>query len=229
MQHPKSIEAAFAPSFGDYAPYTRGVRVDRRAGLVDTLENLLSGGQREKILTATLAAAGLEPNGRLLDVGCGTGKLAIAAAQIVGSQGKVTGIDATPGMITRARANARDSNSTARFYVEIGEKLPFTDASMTAVTSSYFFHHLPGDVKERALQEMWRVLMPGGRLVITDYGTPQNLLGHICSFPMRFDYHEYVREQLGGELEELIERQNIGAYELVDSFLGYINVIRIQK
>jgi len=213
----------------DAGPVTRGLRVDGRAGLVDTLENLISGGQQEKILDATLAAAEMTPGQAILDVGCGSGKLAVAACRQVGPQGSVTGVDATPAMIELARERGRALGSPARFQVGVAESLPFADGSLDAVTSSYFFHHLPSDVKRTALREMWRVLTPGGRLVITDYGKPQGIRGYVFSFPMRFDFHEYVRPQLKGELERMIAEENLGPLEKLDSFLGYINVLRLRK
>jgi ubiquinone/menaquinone biosynthesis C-methylase UbiE len=214
-------------------PATRGLRVDGRAGIVDLLENMISLGRLRRILDSTLNAAALRPNDRLLDVGCGTGRLAIKATSALGAGGTLavhaTGIDATPGMIELARNNARRAKSPARFQIGVGESLSFDDGTMDAVISSYFFHHLPSDVKRQALREMWRVLAPGGRLVITDYGRPNGLIGQIAAFPMRFDFHEYVRGQLSGELEELIKAEGLSPIERVDTFLGYICVLRIVK
>jgi len=218
-----------SPAVAPAVPATRGIRVDGRARLVDTLENLISGGQQEAILRATLDAASLSPGDRMLDVGCGTGKLAVSAARRVGASGTVIGLDATPAMIDLATARARAANVRAEFRYGVGEALPFPNASFDVVTSTYFFHHLPGDIKAEALREMWDVLGPGGRLVITDYGKPRSLLGYIASIPMRFDFHEYVRPQLRGELEELIADANLGEPEVTASFLGYINVLRLVK
>src|SRR3712207_6443669 len=64
---------------------TRGIRVDGRVRSVDVLENLISLGQQEAILRATLRAAQLKPGDRMLDVGCGSGKLALAAARFLAS------------------------------------------------------------------------------------------------------------------------------------------------
>ena len=208
---------------------TRGLLVEGRASIVDTLENLISAGRQEAILKATVDAAAIVLGDRLLDVGCGTGKLAIAAARRTGPQGFVVGIDATPAMIDLAHERARRENSVAEFRVGVAERLPFADEEFQAVTSSYFFHHLPSDVKAEALAEMWRVLAPGGRLIVTDYGRPQSPVGYIASAPMRFDFHEYVRPQLRGELEDIIASAGIGEPVLVASFLGYINVLRIVK
>jgi ubiquinone/menaquinone biosynthesis C-methylase UbiE len=208
---------------------TRGLLVSGRAGIVDFLENMISFGRQEDILRATLKAAGIAPGHRLLDVGCGTGKLAIAASHIVGPMGDAIGVDATAEMIQRAKVRGVTEPSAARFQLAVAENLPFETGSMDAVTSSYFFHHLPGDVKPLALREMWRVLKPGGRLVITDYGRPRSLLGFIASFPMRFDFHEYVVGQLGGELERIIAAESYGEPELSDVFLGYIGVLKLIK
>ena len=213
----------------DVIPATRGLLVSGRAGLVDTLENMISGGQQEAILTATLAAAELSPGHRLIDVGCGTGKLAVAAARQVGPAGKALGVDATPEMIDLALTRAAEERSSAQFRLGVAESLPAETASMDAVTSSYFFHHLPSEVKHVAMHEMWRALKPGGRLVITDYGRPRTLFGYVASFPMRFDFHEYVRTQLRGELEWIIDSEGFGTPRVKALFLGYIGVLQLIK
>lgn len=207
-------------------PSTRGIRVDGRAELVDLLENLLSFGRRKRILEATLKAAELGTGDRLIDVGCGTGELAMLAAAL--GQDAI-GIDATPDMIAMARRRAAASRSPARFEVAVAESLPLSDGAVDAVTSSFFFHHLPSEVKRQALREMWRVLSPGGRLVITDYGRPRGLIGLLASFPMRFNFHEYVRPQLRGELERLAEAEIGDPAQTVRAFLGYITVLRLVK
>ena len=214
-------------------PRTRGIRVDGRVRQVDRLENMLSLGQQEAILEATLEAAELKPGESLVDIGCGTGKLAVAAAAMLGDKhggtSHVLGIDATPGMIDLAIERAHDAGVAADFQVGIAEALPLADEATDAVTSSYFFHHLPSEVKPEALREMWRVLAPGGRLVITDYARARGLYGLIASIPMRANFYEYVRPQLGGELERIIAAAGLGEPETCAVFLGYITVMRLRK
>lgn len=209
---------------------TRGILVSGRSGSVDILENALSLGNRDAILDATLNAAELRPGARLLDVGCGTGRLAIRAAGLFPGLAPVeaTGVDATPEMIALARRRAAEEGSPARFEVGVGEALPFADASLDAVTSSYFFHHLPPDAKREAFAEMLRVAKPGGRIVVTDYGRPKGIIGFLASFPMRFNFYEYTRPQLKGELEEIV-REKGSEPEILRRFLGYITVMRVRK
>jgi ubiquinone/menaquinone biosynthesis C-methylase UbiE len=214
-------------------PITRGVLVDGRVRAVDTLENILSGGNLDRIIQATLDAADLRSGDRLVDVGCGSGALAMRAAELrpdgTTPLAEVVGIDATAGMIDLARKRAQEAGSSARFQLGTAEALPFADGSLDALTNSYLFHHLPSDLKREVLLEMWRVLKPGGRLVIADYARPVSLFGYIASFPMRFDFHEYVRGQLSGELEELLRGERLGEVEVLNVFLGYITVFRIVK
>lgn len=212
------------PSVGGAAA---GLRVDGRCWSVDLLENLLTLGHQAAIFRCCVAAAGLEPGHRLLDVGCGTGRLALLARRRC-PQARVVGIDATPGMIRRARRNAEAAGLTAEFRAGLAERLEFPDASFEAVTSTFTFHHLPLGLKRAALAEMLRVLKPGGRLVVADYATPVGALGHLAAFPMRFDYHEYVRGHLRGELERLLDEQ-MGPVEVVRRFLGFIPVFRAVK
>lgn len=226
-----------AGSLGDAlhfaGPRTRGILVSGRARQVDLLENMLSFGQQEDILETTLAAAELRPGERLVDVGCGSGKLAVAAAAMLGDrhggEGHVLGIDATPGIIDLAIERAHAAGVAADFQVGIAEALPLGDGEADAVTSSYFFHHLPSEVKPEALREMWRVLAPGGWLVITDYARARGLYGLIASIPMRANFYEYVRPQLGGELERIIAAEGLGEPETVAVYLGYITVMRLTK
>lgn len=105
-------------------------------------------------------AAGTKPGERVLDVACGTGVLACAAAERVGMHGAVVGLDPNEEMLVVAR------RKSARVEWKIGraESLPFPDASFDRVVSQFgfmFFEDRPA-----ALREMTRVLRPGGRLAL---------------------------------------------------------------
>ena len=109
----------------------------------------------------------LYPGEAVLDVGCGAGFDAFVAARLVGPEGKVVGVDATPEMVARAAANlAQVGLKNVRFEVAEAESPPFPDNSFQAVISNGVFN-LTLD-KEKALREAHRVLAPGGRLMLAD-------------------------------------------------------------
>jgi ubiquinone/menaquinone biosynthesis C-methylase UbiE len=121
---------------------------------------------REKVLRL----AHLERGETVLDVGCGTGTLAIAAKQWVGSTGAVSGIDASPEMIVRARKKARRAGADVVFKNVVAEALPFPDGHFDAVLSTVTLHHLPRAARQLCAREMRRVLKPDGRALVVDFG-----------------------------------------------------------
>jgi ubiquinone/menaquinone biosynthesis C-methylase UbiE len=116
---------------------------------------------------------------RVLDVGCGAGRLAIAAQEWVGAGGEVIGIDPSPEMIRRARKNAARARSAAKFQTGVAESLPFQDGNFDVVLNRLMLHHLPGDLKQRGLVEMRRVLKPGGVCLVVDFEPPKTGLAHL--------------------------------------------------
>lgn len=109
----------------------------------------------------------LAPGERVLDLGSGAGTDSLVAAQMVGPEGRVTGIDMTPEMISKARGAAAELGATNAAFVEgEAERLPFPDASFNAVISNGVIDLIPD--KDAVFAELHRVLMPGGRLQIAD-------------------------------------------------------------
>jgi ubiquinone/menaquinone biosynthesis C-methylase UbiE len=121
---------------------------------------------------AILARAGVGPGDRVLDVGTGPGYLALAASRLIGPEGAAVGIDASPEMIDRARMRAAREGARAEYQVASAESLPFEEGSFDVAVSRLVLHHLPGELKLRALGEVRRVLRPGGRLLVADMASP---------------------------------------------------------
>lgn len=159
-------------------PRTRG-RVLHWARWYDVSTRLMPFARpvREKLVELAAPA----PGEQVLDVGCGTGTVAIELESRVGA-GKVRGIDASPEMIEVATEKAAKAGADIDVQVALIEALPFADASFDLVTSSLMLHHLPGDLKRKGLAEVRRVLKPGGRFVVVDFAaTSHSPLGHLLS------------------------------------------------
>jgi len=152
-------------------PNTAG-RLIHWAFLYDLLLWFVSFGGEQKFRGKSLDLAELKPGESVLDVGCGTGTLAIAAKRRVGPEGNVHGIDASPEMIARAEKKARKAGVEVGFKNTLAEALPFPAAHFDVVLSTVMLHHLPRKVRQQCAREIQRVLKPGGRLLAIDFANP---------------------------------------------------------
>ena len=164
----------------DTAPATHG-RLIRWASYYDPCVDLMMLGRRKRLRRVTVALAHIQPGASVLEVGCGTGDVALAAKALAGPAGVVTGIDAAPEMIAVARAKAARQGIAVDFQVGLIEALAFPDATFDVVLSSLMMHHLPDDLKPKGLAEIARVLKPGGRLLIVDAKRPTGHLGQMLA------------------------------------------------
>lgn len=120
---------------------------------------------REKLLQL----ARIKNGERILDVGCGTGTLAIAAKRYVGQSGAVCGIDASAEMLGRAEKKARKAAVEVMFRNGVAEALPFEDSVFDAALSTVMLHHLPQKTRRQCAAEIRRVLKPDGRVLAVDF------------------------------------------------------------
>jgi ubiquinone/menaquinone biosynthesis C-methylase UbiE len=140
---------------------------------------------------------------RLLDVACGTGRtlrqLATAHPAL-----RFHGVDLSPYYVQAARRLLADVGEVS-LAVENAEALPYADGTFDVVTSVYLFHELPRNARRRVVEEMFRVLRPGGLLVLEDSAQPADspeLAGVLADFPR--DFHEpFYRDYLEDDLAAL--------------------------
>ena len=161
----------------------------------DLLVWLLMLGRERAFREKIVRLARLEPGESVVDVGCGTGTLAIAAKRAVGAKGAVYGVDASPEMIARARKKAKRAGIEVVLEQAIAEALPFPDGQFDCVMISMTLHHLPSEARRRCVREIRRVLKPGGRLLAVDLGgsgrEARGLISHFHRH-MRFDVLEVI-------------------------------------
>jgi ubiquinone/menaquinone biosynthesis C-methylase UbiE len=129
------------------------------------------------------------PKQRVLDVGCGTGKSLWLLHQKCDASVKLFGIEPSRDMLRQAQARLA---GRAELRQGSAQKLPYATHSFDVIISTQVLHHLPLAEKKKAVAEMRRVLKPGGRLIISDWGTPEGMLGKGISLLWR--KHAYVPE-----------------------------------
>ncbi|HSB01921.1 MAG TPA: methyltransferase domain-containing protein [Anaerolineales bacterium] len=156
------------------APQTRGV-VMNWGGFYDLVMWFLTLGNERTLRQRIAGLIHYQPGEKVLDVGCGTGSLALVAKEHVGDAGSVHGIDPAPRQIARARAKAARRGLSADFRLGVIERLPFPDETFDLVQSTFAIDHVPADLQRQGLKEIARVLKPGGRLFILITGSVQDL------------------------------------------------------
>lgn len=139
----------------------------------------------------------------ILDVGCGTGTLAVEMARMPGAA--VTGVDGDPEILRRAQ---RKPGAEAVVWREaMVDALPATDGSFDVVVTSLVLHHLAPATKAAALSEMHRVLRPGGSLLVADWGAPHDPVMRAAFFGLqlldgRANTEDHARGRIPGMIAE---------------------------
>jgi SAM-dependent methyltransferase len=159
-------------------------------------------GRERKLRHWTLDLADLQAGNVVLDVGCGTGTLLLAAAARVGPSGALHGLEPSVEMAAHARHKAEAHRVPLAVVEGSADRLPYPPASVDAVFCTLVFHHLPRSMQEGALREMRRVLRPGGRAVIVDWQRPKSFARAIPS-PLFLVYLLHSLGRSGSPLDVL--------------------------
>lgn len=154
---------------------------------------------------ALIRQARIETDQRVLDIGCGTGTLALWIKQTV-PQAEVFGVDGDLEMLSIARNKAKRIGAAVHFDQAFSFALPYADREFDRAVSSLFFHHLSWRDKQRTVREIARVLRPGAELHIADWGKATSILMRCLFFLVQaFDGFENTRDNVAGRLPELFE------------------------
>jgi ubiquinone/menaquinone biosynthesis C-methylase UbiE len=154
--------------------------------------------------------ADIHPGHRVLDLGCGTGTMAILIRQQV-PDAVVVGVDGDRKILEIARRKAAKASLSIPFDQALADRLPYADASFDRVLSSLVFHHLTHEDKLGALREVRRVLAPGASFHLADFAAP---VGWWATLVTRLVAHgERLGENLAGALAELVKQAGLEAVE----------------
>ena len=154
--------------------------------------------------------AQIQAGQRVLDVGCGTGVVALAAAR---TGARVSGLDLTPELLVRARENAAITGAEIDWHEGDAEALPFGDATFDVVVSQ--FGHMFAPRPEVTIREMLRVLKPGGTIAFSTW-PPELFTGRLFALvgrylppppgvspPTQWGHPDTVRERLGNAVSDV--------------------------
>jgi ubiquinone/menaquinone biosynthesis C-methylase UbiE len=177
---------------------------------------------------AMLQASELRSGDRVLDVACGTGTLAIAAARA--GPVDVCALDGDPRVLGIARSKAARDGVSISWQLGDARRLPYAGARFDCVFNSLFLHHLEPADKLRALAEMRRVLRPGGRLVLADWDRPRTAFARASFLAVRvLDGFRVTAGHAQGKVAEWIRDAGFAPPEEVAAFDTFWGTLRIHR
>lgn len=163
---------------------------------------------------ALVAQARISPGHRVLDLGCGTGTLALLVKRQQ-PDAEVTGIDGDPEILGIAKRKARRARADVSLDLGLSFELPYEDAHFDRVLTTLFFHHLSAEDKLRTAAELARVIKPGGELHVADWGRPANALLRLLHRPVQWlDGFANTQDNVEGRLMPMLE--SAGFTDLVE-------------
>jgi ubiquinone/menaquinone biosynthesis C-methylase UbiE len=172
-------------------------QMERMVGSYDKYMKRITLGREKALRTMTIDLARIKHGDCVLEVGCGTGTLTIEAKRKTGSTGKVSGIDIIPGMVEICQKKAEQAKLDVDFQVGSIEFIPFPDEYFDVVMCSFMIFHMSEKVRNKGIEEIYRVLKPNGRLLILDLSlvtrtVPRRILKFFLGFFLKHDLKELL-------------------------------------
>jgi len=181
---------------------------------------------------ALIKQANLHVRHRVLDLGCGTGTLAIMIKDTL-PEITVVGLDADARMLSLARGKSHLQDHDVQYDQALATEMPYADNHFDRVLSSLFFHHLKPADKPRVFKEVLRVLKPGGELHVADWGVQETLLQRAAFLSVRFlDGFDYTADSAKGLLPRQLHLAGflgVGIPRVFETPIGTLALYRAMK
>lgn len=179
--------------------------------------------------SALVEQAHLLPEHRILDLGCGTGTLAIMIKDSCPGA-EVVGIDGDAEVLAIAHSKVALTGGTVQFDPGVATQLPYGLASFDRVLSSLLFHHLHRAEKMTALREAFRVLKPGGELHISDWGRPDGVLMRVAFLPVQIlDGFATTSDCVDGILPVLMREAGLADVAITTSYKTVFGTLSLYR
>ena len=147
-------------------------QMERMVNSYDLYMKRITLGREDALRTMTVNLAQVKPGNCVLEIGCATGTLSLAAKRQAGPTGSVFGIDIIPGMIEVSQKKAIKAKLDVTFQLGNIEDIPFPNAHFDVVMCSFMIFHMSEKVRHKGVEEIYRVLKPQGRLMVLDLALP---------------------------------------------------------
>src|SRR4051794_19085941 len=206
--------------------FVPALRFDALTRVYDPVVALTS---RESAFKRRLLAHARVKNGEaVLDLACGTGTLAIEIKKNK-PKAQVSALDGDRSVLARAKAKAKEAGVKVNFQRGLSNELPYDARSFDVVVSTLFFHHLTDEAKADTAEEIRRVLRLGGRVLIADWGRPQDPLMRMMFLNVQIlDGFRNTSSNVAGKLPEFLRDAGLKRVSVIDRMrtpLGTIEIV----
>lgn len=182
-------------------------------------------GLGKRFKTKVLSAVSLRDGMVVADIGCGTGVFLKIAKQKY-PRVQFVGFDPDKQALAIAKRRLTKAGLAAELREAFAESLPLESQSVDVCFSTLAFHHMPDEVKCKAIQEMHRVLKPAGMAIIADFGETKSAVFRKILF---FEKLEYLEGNLKGLIPEYFKEVGFKPPEVIGSYFPGIKIIRAEK
>lgn len=170
-------------------------QMEKMVNSYDKYMNTITLGREDALRTMTVTLAQVKPGDCVLEIGCATGTLSLAAKRQAGPTGSVFGIDIIPGMIEVSQKKAAQAKLDVVFQLGSIDNIPFPNDNFDVVMCSFMIFHMSEKVRNKGIEEIYRVLKPQGKLLVLDLALPtqpasRRILKLLLGFMLKHDLKE---------------------------------------